>query len=129
MLAPLLDRMTTRDLQLRFTASEALHFFEEIYSQLTEDELGRPVETRFEFLELDLQYDEYDRWKRTPIAFTEKWAAYREPPIPWTTRVLRAICRRPWMCHVVPWIRWTFSIIWSSPWRFYIHNNRSRSNS
>ncbi|KAF8909768.1 hypothetical protein CPB84DRAFT_1765442 [Gymnopilus junonius] len=119
MLAPLLDRMTTRNLQRRFTAFEALHFFEAMYSQLTEDDLGQLVETRFEFMELDLLYDEYDRWKRVPKAFAEKWDAYREPPIPWTTKTLRAICRKPWMCHVVPWIRWTFSVIWNVPRQFY----------
>ena len=40
MLAPLFDRMTTHDLTRRFTADEALEFFQNEYSQLTEEQLG-----------------------------------------------------------------------------------------
>ncbi|KAF8899500.1 hypothetical protein CPB84DRAFT_1681297, partial [Gymnopilus junonius] len=43
-LASLLDRMTTRNWENRFTASEALQFFEQMYSQLTEAELHQPVD-------------------------------------------------------------------------------------
>ncbi|KAF8909771.1 kinase-like domain-containing protein [Gymnopilus junonius] len=64
MLAPLLDKMTTRDLDHRFTALEALNFFDELFAQLTKEELECHIQTQFR--ELDLDYDEYDRWKHVP---------------------------------------------------------------
>ncbi|KAF8909770.1 kinase-like domain-containing protein [Gymnopilus junonius] len=118
LLAPLLDRMTTRDLQRRFTASEALGFFEDMYSQMTQTELARWVDSRGRG---GLPYDQYDRWQRVPADFAKQWAIYKEPPIPWTTKVLRAICGIPWICHVVPWFRWFFFKLSSSPGRLYIY--------
>ncbi|KAF9562453.1 hypothetical protein CPC08DRAFT_687690 [Agrocybe pediades] len=106
-LAPFLDRMTTRDLAKRFTASEALDFFENMTSQLTEHELRLILPPISPFLEAI--YYEYDRWANLPKEFVEKWAHYREPPIPLTTKILRSICDTDWGGRVLPLIRLFFS--------------------
>lgn len=110
-LAPLLDRMTTRNLGNRFTAPEALQFFEKMYSQLTEAELQQAV-----FGDQPIYsplYYTYDRWASVPSDFAKKWASYREPPIPLTTKVLRRLCERGWIFHIVANIRWFSFKAWS----------------
>ncbi|KAG6887419.1 hypothetical protein C0995_015518 [Termitomyces sp. Mi166 len=102
MLAPLFDRMTTRDIGRRFKASEALQFFEEQVIPLTPKRLLS--------LEAGLwphygAYDYYDRWKYLDPDFVEKWAAYREPPVPRHIRFLREICLYPWVFRIVSSIR------------------------
>ncbi|KAG6808881.1 hypothetical protein H0H92_002482 [Tricholoma furcatifolium] len=62
MLAPLFDMMVTRDIPRRFTASEALSFFEEkVVPRTSEGKLKltpfRRGPHRFQ------KYDRYDRWK------------------------------------------------------------------
>ncbi|KAF8968979.1 kinase-like domain-containing protein [Flammula alnicola] len=118
MLAPLLDRMTTRDLRRRFTAAEALQFFEDMRSQLTDVQLETfeypPHYEDFKY------YDEYDRWQHVPPDFAAKWAAYREPPLPFTIKVIRTITLSEWFPpYVVPWIRWTFFKLTSFPWHIW----------
>ncbi|KAF8067479.1 kinase-like domain-containing protein [Lyophyllum atratum] len=95
MLAPLFDRMITRNIPQRFTAAEALLFFEEqVYPQTTESQLEEdPVTLRDSNF---LPFDFYDRWGGLDPSFVEKWAAFREPPVPWRIRVLRFICYRLW---------------------------------
>ncbi|RDB20454.1 Cyclin-dependent kinase 6 [Hypsizygus marmoreus] len=90
-LAPFLDRMVTRTLSRRFTASEALHHFEAwIYPQMTEEQLKIrttpcPEDAR------DL-YEVYDRWAGLDPEFIQKWAGLREPPIPFSVRLMRHLC-------------------------------------
>lgn len=86
MLAPLLDKMTTSEIENRFTAAEALHFFEEMLPELTEDQLNLE-----EYLNPEgyISY-EYDRWRDLPEDFQRKWAPYRQSPTPLMTKVLRA---------------------------------------
>ncbi|KAG6883833.1 hypothetical protein C0995_011469 [Termitomyces sp. Mi166 len=117
MLAPLFDRMTTRDIARRFKASEALQFFEDQVIPLTSKHL-------LSFAAPDppypsLPYDYYDRWKYLDPDFVEQWAVYREPPVPRHIRILREICLYPWVFHIVSSIRriarflcrgWTFLI-------------------
>ncbi|KAF4619685.1 hypothetical protein D9613_004903 [Agrocybe pediades] len=106
-LAPFLDRMTTRDLARRFTASEALDFLEAASSRLTEHDLRLRLPTISPVLEAI--YYKFDRWANLPPEFVEKWAHYREPPIPLTTKVLRSICGTKWGGRVLPLIRLFFS--------------------
>ncbi|KAF8880445.1 kinase-like domain-containing protein [Gymnopilus junonius] len=103
-LAPLLDRMTTRDLERRFTAYEALRFFEEMFSQMSETQLKTPYWVKES--EVYLPFDEYDRWKDLPSDFVNKWSSYREPPIPLLTKFLRWLCGPEWAHHVIAYIRW-----------------------
>ncbi|KAF8174273.1 kinase-like domain-containing protein [Pholiota molesta] len=113
MLAPLLDKMTFRDVANRFTATEALQFFEEMYSGLTEDQLEfkeftNPLGYTF--------YDNYDRWRDLPEDFRQKWTVYRQPPLSLTTRALRAICNTEYTpYYIVPSIRWFFFKLMSPP--------------
>ena len=103
MLAPLLDRMTTRDIPRRFKASEALQFFEEHVIPLTPKHvlsLAAPDLPR-----LCLPYDYHDRWKDLDPEFVEKWRAYREPPVPRHIRFLREICQYLWVFYTVKFIR------------------------
>ncbi|KAG5730981.1 hypothetical protein E4T56_gene4008 [Termitomyces sp. T112] len=102
MLAPLLDRMTTRYIERRFKASEALQFFEEEVLPNTSEHilssyLPQPEATRL--------YDSFDRWAGLDPNFVEKWAAFREPPIPLHLKFLRYICEYPWIFDVVSRIR------------------------
>ncbi|PPQ82692.1 hypothetical protein CVT25_009422 [Psilocybe cyanescens] len=105
--APFLDKLTTRKLESRFTAAEALHFFEEVMLQSLKTELDRPIDPEDPTM-LGYPYYEYDRWATVPSDFAKKWAHCREPLLPWTIRLLRKICRTSWGCHNVPRIRLFF---------------------
>ncbi|KDR82383.1 hypothetical protein GALMADRAFT_237664 [Galerina marginata CBS 339.88] len=119
LLAPLLDKMTTRHLHDRFTASEALQFFEEMRSQLTADEIaGDFIPEQGNSLDQYL-YFEYDKWKHVPPKFATKWASYREPPVPWTTKILRRLCENTWVYYTVVYIRWFFFQLASCRRRLY----------
>ncbi|KAG6873653.1 hypothetical protein C0995_012585 [Termitomyces sp. Mi166 len=97
MLAPLFDRMTTRNIARRFKASEALQFFEEQVIPLTPKHvLSLATEPRGKYG----AYDYYDRWKYLDPDFVEKWAAYREPPVPLHIRYLRELCLYPWVFRI-----------------------------
>ena len=87
MLAPLFDRMTTHDLTRRFTADEALEFFQNEYSQLTEEQLNC-------FATPDRGGSKFNRWDHIPPHLAEKWACHRTLPLPPSYPVLRWICRR-----------------------------------
>ena len=109
MLAPLFDRMTTHDLTRRFTPDawpdEALEFFQNEYSKLSEEQLNHPVVVN--------QWDSsINCWDHIPSHLAEKWACHRTPPVPPSYPVLRWLCKRRPMEHVVPWIRWLlFSLV------------------
>ncbi|KAK0445394.1 kinase-like domain-containing protein [Armillaria borealis] len=77
-LAPLLDMMVTHDYKRRFTASEALKFFEDMYPLLPEEQLQAfpPMLPHPE------DHETFDRWKDLPPDLTKRWASYREPPLP-----------------------------------------------
>ncbi|PBK77789.1 hypothetical protein ARMSODRAFT_1077465 [Armillaria solidipes] len=77
-LAPLLDMMVTHDYKRRFTASEALKFFEDMYPLLPEEQLQAfpPMLPHPE------DHETFDKWKDLPPDLTKRWASYREPPLP-----------------------------------------------
>ncbi|PPQ82539.1 hypothetical protein CVT25_007148 [Psilocybe cyanescens] len=116
LLAPLLDMMTTWDLERRFTASEALQFFEERLSEISEDDLS------FKFFFdtcIDQRYNEYNRWENVPPEFAERWKAYKVSPIPWRLKMLRFIYRHSRNGHILPMIRLSLFRLSSMPYRFY----------
>ncbi|KAH0585222.1 hypothetical protein H2248_008471 [Termitomyces sp. 'cryptogamus'] len=103
MLAPLLDRMTTRDTERRFKASEALQFFEdEVLPKTPKHILSHwiPLSENWH-----VPYDTYDRWAGLDPDFVNKWAAFREPPVPFYLRALRYMCEYPWVFDTVSYIR------------------------
>ncbi|KAG5721941.1 hypothetical protein E4T56_gene18397, partial [Termitomyces sp. T112] len=103
MLAPLLDRMTTRFIERRLKASEALQFFEqEVLPQTPESILSSRIPP---FDSATGLYDTYDRWAGLDSDFVDKWGAFREPPVPLTLKFLRYICEYPWIFYVVSCIR------------------------
>jgi hypothetical protein len=104
MLAPLLDKMTTRDIENRFTAAEALQFFEEMLPTVAEDQLNLE---EYEDPEEYIRYDLYNRWQYLPENFQKKWSAYRQLPTPVAAKVLRAICSSEYVPHYfLPSVRW-----------------------
>jgi hypothetical protein len=100
MLAPFLDKMVTRNIPLRFNAVEALQFFETILTKIPEDVMN------LVYPEKSVVSDyEWDRWEGLPPDFIEKWKSYREPPLPFSTSVLRWICSFRQMPYIVPVVR------------------------
>lgn len=97
MLAPLIDGMVTRNIARRFTAAQALQFFEDLYLKTTYEQLhvnpGWPEGQ-------DVVFDDIraDRWRNLPGDFVRAWSHLREPKVPLRTRVLRRICKNVW-CH------------------------------
>ncbi|KIY46499.1 kinase-like protein, partial [Fistulina hepatica ATCC 64428] len=86
MLAPLIDSMVTDDLSRRFTASEALQFFESTVNSVPPENL----DMRLWLPQEELVY--LDRWVDLPTDFVSKWSAYRvQKPSLWT-RAPRWFC-------------------------------------
>ncbi|KAH0585953.1 hypothetical protein H2248_007239 [Termitomyces sp. 'cryptogamus'] len=102
MLAPLLDRMTTRYIQRRFKASEALQFFEEEVLPNTPEPI---LSSRLPPVRATGSYDTFDRWAGLDPKFVDKWTAFREPPVPLHLKFLRHICLYPWIFDVVSSVR------------------------
>ncbi|EFI27555.1 other/AgaK1 protein kinase [Coprinopsis cinerea okayama7 len=88
LLAPLLDSMTTRDVSRRFTAAQALEFFETEVSLLDKDALLTPIRMP----NYRKHHEVYDRWKDIPEPLAIKWRDYRCAKITRWTYFLR------WMC-------------------------------
>jgi hypothetical protein len=101
MFAPLMDRMTTRDVSRRFTASQALEFLESFASELTEEKLQLSV------LPWDPTtcFDEYDLWKGLPDTFIKDWGHFREPKPTFQIILLRQLCNYAWGYKFVQWLR------------------------
>lgn len=100
MLAPLLDRMITRDKYKRFTAPEAFRFFQDMSSK-PDVARGHGMDVRLDdlvgFAPANREhYEDYDRWEGLPESFVDEYdPEYREPPLSWRIRVLRSVCRSP----------------------------------
>ncbi|KAG5730781.1 SH3 domain-containing YSC84-like protein 1 [Termitomyces sp. T112] len=98
MLAPLLDRMTTRYIERRFKASEALQFFEEeVLPRTPKNILSSCLPQRT----ATGAYDTFDRWVGLDPDFVDQWTAFREPPVPLHLQYLRHICQYPWVFNTV----------------------------
>ncbi|KAF9560145.1 hypothetical protein CPC08DRAFT_494024 [Agrocybe pediades] len=97
-LAPFIDMLTTHKLRQRFTASEALEFFENFYSDLSEEELKKYLPTIDSTYHPRPYYD-CDRWASVPPHLAKKWAIYREPPLSLRTRLLRKLFKHGWLYH------------------------------
>ncbi|KAF8503080.1 kinase-like domain-containing protein [Gautieria morchelliformis] len=102
MFAPLMDRMTTRDLSRRLTASQALDFLESFASELTQEQLQLPAPPRETS---NLQYEDYDRWEGLPDKFMKDWGHFREPKPSFQIILVRQICDYAWGYKLVQWLR------------------------
>ncbi|KAH9477431.1 hypothetical protein JR316_0009644 [Psilocybe cubensis] len=116
-LAPLLDMMTTWDLKRRFTAAEALKFFEQSLSEMTQKELEVEISGSIHYE----NYSTYNRWQQMHPALMEKWKVYRTPPIPWHLKTLRAIYGRSaeYNLHIIPQTRRFFAGVMSMAFKLY----------
>lgn len=103
LLAPLMDNMVTPNIQDRFTASQALRFFEDLYPQLTLDQLNM-IPPRRE-IDADWSGDTSTRWDGLPEQFVQKWSIYRLPPTPLSMKILKRICDPDWGLELVQGVR------------------------
>ncbi|KAF8510408.1 kinase-like domain-containing protein, partial [Hysterangium stoloniferum] len=103
-LAPLMDRLITRTLTERFTASEAVQFFESMQMNVTSEQLATQAPPR---LYLGWQSENYDRWAGLPADFVKEWSSYRAPPPSLGTRLLQKIFvfYWPWGCRFLRMLR------------------------
>ncbi|KAF9560143.1 hypothetical protein CPC08DRAFT_690409 [Agrocybe pediades] len=97
-LAPFIDMLTTHKLHQRFTASEALEFFENFYADLSEEELAKELNVWNDVPHPQPYYD-CDRWASVPPHLARKWAIYREPPLSLRTRLLRKLFQHKWLYY------------------------------
>ena len=82
--------MTTHVISQRFTAAQALSFWEEAIKSIPRTEWETPVPERDPSI-VPPTLDEF--WdKFTPTGFAERWKMYRSPPVPLMTRVMQWIC-------------------------------------
>jgi hypothetical protein len=100
MLAPFLDKMVTRNIPLRFSATEALQFFETFLLEIPENVMNHVLPKKSV-----VSGYEWDRWEGLPLEFIKRWESYREPPLPLSTSVLRWICSFQRMMFIVPAVR------------------------
>jgi hypothetical protein len=102
-LAPLFDKMIARDVNRRFTAAQALSFFEEHVTTVPQKVLTRdPTPGEIS----SLAWDEYDHWAGLPPMAVAHWQHLREPPLPRLTAFLRHICGAyPWAELIIREIR------------------------
>ncbi len=89
--------MVTWDVRARFTAEEALQFFEQHVPHLDEN-LLYTVPPNF-------NYGNYDRWSELPPEFVEKWSYLRIPSEPIRRKILRWICQNQFCAIAVRRIR------------------------
>ncbi|KAF8884752.1 hypothetical protein CPB84DRAFT_1788961 [Gymnopilus junonius] len=81
LLAPLIDRMLTANIEKRFTAAQALAFTEYILSNVS-----RTIPTYGKRRTWRGSYYERDRWKDLPEEFVTTWASYRDNSFSGMTR-------------------------------------------
>lgn len=81
--------MTTHVVAARFTAAEALQFFDEyIAASVPEEVLQTPLANKPPVYLADVQ----DYWAGLPREFVRQWGHYRRPPVSMPARLLRWLC-------------------------------------
>jgi hypothetical protein len=93
-LAPLFDKMTAHDVRRRFTAEEALTFFEKHASSI-------PRMTKLAQREPRTSDEVRDYWADLPSSLVEEWAHLREAPPSRITIFLRRTCERSYRAESV----------------------------
>ncbi|KAL1942060.1 hypothetical protein VTO73DRAFT_6590 [Trametes versicolor] len=102
LLAPMLGKMTTHIFEERWTAEDALAFFNEILAGLSPAALDSSVVCQYDYDTLD-NPDIY--WNQLTPELQLKWKAYRPSPRSWTRRVLRWLISTDVGCAIVPRVR------------------------
>lgn len=98
----MLGKMTTHIPEERWSAEDALTFFNEILAGLFPVALDSSVACQWDYDTLD-NPDLY--WNHLTPEFQLKWKAYRSPPRSWTRRVLRWLISTDVGCAIVPRVR------------------------
>ncbi|KDQ12295.1 hypothetical protein BOTBODRAFT_113272 [Botryobasidium botryosum FD-172 SS1] len=109
-LAPFLDKMITRDIPKRYTATEALLAFDNFCFRLSplQMDAAPPPANRHD-------PEEYDRWEGLPDDFVEQWSSHREPKLPLSIKTLRWICSH-WVGYsMVQWARRLCAVLAARP--------------
>ncbi|KAH9856663.1 hypothetical protein C2E23DRAFT_940006 [Lenzites betulinus] len=88
LLAPLFGKMTAHIVNDRWTAEEALLFFNEIQAGLTPEVLDSSILLNGDLACLD-NPELY--WRRLSLDLQIKWKTYRPPPITWWRKLLRKV--------------------------------------
>ena len=110
MLAPLLDKMVDSDPSRRFSAEEALHFFEEQYEMLDFDQLeASPNDIPESLYEESPHPESFDRWVNLPHEYVKKYDHLRVSKVGFGTKLLRYMCRSLWMRYFVQCVRRVFN--------------------
>jgi hypothetical protein len=106
MLAPLIDGMVTRNIARRFTAAQALRFFEDLYVRIGDEQLNLNLNPQWPAAQ-DVVFDDIraDRWKNLPDDFVRTWCHLQEHKLPLRTRILRRICKNDSCYYTVMWAR------------------------
>ncbi|KIJ56991.1 hypothetical protein M422DRAFT_773713 [Sphaerobolus stellatus SS14] len=105
LLAPFFDGLLTDNLSKRFTAPQALAFFENVMSAVSPDVMKEAVP-----FPNDPQWDKYDRWAKVPHSIQTQWSSYRISPPSLFTRLLRKICSTRIGLKIMFFIRKTLCI-------------------
>jgi hypothetical protein len=105
LLAPLLDKMTTEDIQARFSAREALNFTLLINESLTDDQRkSRP-------LPRDPEAGTWrtigHRWVGLPDHFVKQWSGYAAFRPSLFVQFIRWMCDYDFVFRVIRWLRRT----------------------
>ena len=102
LLAPLFDKMTTRVVSQRFTAEEALAFFERAVDTLPSNLLPSPVTITGASTAIGYTGS---YWNSLPSDFCDRWLLYRSPPPSWTDKVLLHIFRTDIGWNILHYVR------------------------
>jgi hypothetical protein len=101
-LAPLLDKMVAHDVRRRFTAEEALSFFEAHAASVPRDaRVAKPADFA--------SWNGYDRWAPLPTVLVQEWCHLREQRPSRTTLLLRRVCERSWAERLIRAMRRGFA--------------------
>ncbi len=87
-LAPLFAQMTTHSIDQRFTAAEALAFFQDHFGNLPDNVLATPVVLTLNFEPLN---DPEVYWSLLSAEDSERWEGFRVPRRSWFQRLLQRV--------------------------------------
>ena len=100
-LAPLLDGMTTHVVSRRFTAQEALDFFEGNIESRHQDVLDAPVTVRIDY-EAMINPELY--WSKLAPSVKAHWSRFRAPPLPRWWHFVNWVMRFPACARIVEFV-------------------------
>ena len=101
-IAALFNKMTTRVVEERFTAREALAFLRENTAHLTKDDLCAPIDLQ---RSLDAEWDPAVYWAKLSPDQQASWASFQMPGLSWKERILDVVCSTDFGWRILRFIR------------------------